>query len=170
MGVFSADESRIGTVYAVEADRFTLLGNPGSGYADGHYYAAIVLVGSVSEGRILLSQDAEAALILQEAYSQAGAGQERLGGTGGSSTQNTSPRMGESDSRSAAHAPKSDQSTSSRSRPGLGSDSMLIFALASALVGGAILFLLGGRRKTETRPQQGGEGGTTRFGMEDGRQ
>jgi hypothetical protein len=45
---------------------------------------------------------------------------------------------------------------------------MLIFALAGALVGGAILFLLGGRRKTETRPQQGGEGGTTRLGMEDG--
>lgn len=70
MGVFSADHAPIGTVHVIDNDRITLLGARGSRYEGGHYQAAMVLIGSVQERRVVLSKDAEAALILEEAYSE----------------------------------------------------------------------------------------------------
>jgi hypothetical protein len=160
MGVFSANDSRIGTVYVIDEDRLTMLGDPDSAYADGHYRVAIVLVAGVDEGRIVLSKDAEAAVIL-EAYSETGQGAADRGahsdgrGTAGAATG------GEFGSLAGRRG-------STLERSGSGTAIAAGFTIICIVALAAIPFFLRGRERAETRPQRAGEAATTRYGMEEG--
>lgn len=148
MSVFSAEEAPIGMVQNIEDDRIILLGASGSIYEGGHYQAAPVLVGRVQEGRVFLSNDAEAALILEESYLALSPEKESVGDT-------RSRREGDA---KVTSYPNSDNGTAVL----VG----LVFVCAVAAI--AIPLIFGRRKVTETRPQQAGEAATTRFGMEDG--
>jgi hypothetical protein len=168
MGVFSADGSRIGTVYNVDEDRLTLLGDPDSAYADGHYRVANVLIAGLDEGRILLSKDAEAALILAEAHAEPTSNEAKMHPYSAPSGTQGAAIGGDSSSLPVRRGATSGTSASRHEWSGSSS----VIAAGAVLLGivavVAIPFVFGGRKRTEIRPQRAGEAATTRYGMEDG--
>ena len=168
MGVFSADESRIGTVYVIDEDRLTILGDPDSSYADGHYHVAIVLIAGVHDGRIVLSKDAEAALILEEAYSGTSPGAAGISTHSAGSETAGAPTSEDFSTERTRRSSTSAKRTSGYEHSGSSAAIAAGFALLCLAAVAAIPFFFGGRKRTETRPQRAGEAATTRYGMEDG--
>jgi cobalamin biosynthesis Mg chelatase CobN len=71
MDVFSSGGTAVGRIQSVHEEHLVVLGAEGGSFASGHYNLALVLIASIDGDNVCLTPNAEAALILQEAYEAA---------------------------------------------------------------------------------------------------
>jgi hypothetical protein len=113
MNVFSSGGNSIGRIQSIHEEHLVVLGAEGGSFASGHYNLALVLIASIDGNDVSLTPNAEAALILQEAYEAAPtprrdnmADTASLYGTSGTSSANTG-----SDTSSTTTSPQSTTTT-----------------------------------------------------------